>query len=534
MKVVTGEQMAAIDRQAIEELGIPGVVLMESAGRAVAGYCLEQARSGGPVGILCGPGNNGGDGFVVARTLSNHGVPSQVFLLGRRDSLRGDALSNFRLLGHTDVPVQEVTEADLSSLEPRLPGCRLLVDALFGTGLTREVSGYRRAAIELMNRSGIPIVAVDIPSGIDSATGGVLGAAVRATLTVTLGLPKLGLLLDPGASHAGRLVVAEIGFPRALLEHPGLPGELLDSALAAQLLPLRPRDAHKGSCGRALLVAGSSRYPGAAGLACLGCLRSGAGLVTLATPSSVRGLLMSRVLESLTLPLDYAGSSLTPSALEQLREQARLADAIGLGPGLGEDNLEGAREIMQSADKPLVIDADALRLLTELKPISASQVVTPHPGEMARMLGISAAEVQADRPRWAVAAARRFGAVAVLKGATTVVAHPDGRFWLNTSGNPALAQGGTGDVLAGMITALIAQGGSPLAAALCGVHLHGLAADLAARQIGPVGIAASTLAEFVPPAVRVLRDLKMKGVAPGIQENICGEHPHDHPLRLHS
>ncbi|MCA9791812.1 MAG: NAD(P)H-hydrate dehydratase [Candidatus Eremiobacteraeota bacterium] len=462
--------MAEIDRLTISD-GLPGRVLMETAGRAVA---REAAWFGARrILVLCGPGNNGGDGYVAARHLHQHGFEVRLTRFGAEPQGQDDAARNWELLAPLCLPCDDWSSLDLSEVD-------LVIDALFGTGLTRPLQGELAQGVDRLNRSGLPVLSVDIPSGVDSATGQVLGAAVAATRTVTFGLPKFGLLIGAGAALSGQVVVEEIGFSRRRLEGGAW---RIGPDWVSNRLPQRPLDAHKGTCGRALVVAGSERYPGAAGMSALGALRGGAGLVTVAVPQVVKGWLESALLEAMFMP--------------RTAEMPLHADALCLGPGLDESDEASAlcEYVLDSFYGPMVIDADGLRYVAGKS--HERHVLTPHPGEMARLLDCSTAEVQSDRVAAAREAARQTGAVVVLKGGPTLVAFAD-ELYLNSSGGPFLAQGGSGDVLAGLITALLAQGCRTLEAAVMGVYLHGRAGELAATSLGPRGVPASAVAESIP------------------------------------
>lgn len=499
MKVVSAAEMAAIDRRTIDELGLPGSVLMETAGRAVARACLRHWPRASRIRVLSGPGNNGGDGFVAARTLQALGRDVVVALVGARvDALKGDAALHagaFARFGGRIVG----DPADLG------PG-DLVVDALFGTGLRRPLAGDAAAAVAWIEASGMPVVAADIPSGICSDTGRVLGLAVRASRTVTMGLPKIGLLLHPGAAHAGVLEVAEIGFPASDLSRESLPGALLTAASVRPLLPLRPPTSHKGTCGTALLVAGSRQYRGAALLAAEGALRIGVGLAVVAGPPEVRDAVASGLREALTLPLPSPRGYLEPDDLSTLLPPSERVRALCVGPGLGGDSAthEAVRQILAKSRLPVVIDADAVRAFSGRGPLRPDAVLTPHPGEMSALAGVPVEELESDRVGWARRCAQQYGAVVVMKGAPTVIAEPGGRFWINTSGGPVLSQGGTGDVLAGAVAGLLAQGLEPVQAACASVYLHGLAGDLCARELGPRGVLAGEVARALPSALRLV------------------------------
>lgn len=502
--------MRALDRHTIETLGVPGDLLMESAGRAVVEVVLsERAGSAGPVLVVCGAGNNGGDGFVVARHLHLLGVPVRVLLIGERRKLRGDAAANATRLDKLGIAI--------AAGAPRIAGAVVIVDALFGTGLDRAVTGAAAAAIRRVNaaRPASRVVSVDLPSGLDADTGQIHGVAVQADVTVTIGLPKLGLAQEPGRSLAGRVVVARIGIADAA---PGLSmglpgGELWTQVAAARALPARPAAAHKGSFGHALVVAGSRGKTGAAVLAAEGAARIGAGLVTIACPASLNQILEVKCTEMMTAPVpDGAEGGFATAALAPLLALARERDAVALGPGAGReaDVQKLMREFALRCPGPLVIDADGLfpfakAPLGALKARRAATILTPHPGEAARLLGVTAAEINRDR----VGAARRLaaeaGCVVILKGAATVIAGPDGRIAINPTGGPALGSGGTGDVLTGIVVGLVAQRVPAFEAATLGAWLHGFAGDRVTARRGRSGLLASEVAAELPEACEALR-----------------------------
>lgn len=492
-RVVTGAEMAAIDRKTIEELGLPGLLLMETAGRSVAAACERYRTDAARAAIVVGPGNNGGDGYVVARTLANLGWRVELFSLVDGEKLKGDAAKNFELSQAWQLPWRRFDTDCFDS--GYWNGFSVVVDALFGTGLTRPLEGDAAKLVEAVNQARVPLVAVDIPSGVSSETGQVLGTAFRAAQTVTFGLPKYGHFLYPGAELAGELTVAEIGFFGSLLDDEGIRGKLLGPALVGGWLPRRSPTAHKGTCGRALLLVGSTRYPGAAALATLGALRSGAGLTYTAVPAAIRGWLEPGSFEAIFIEREDSA---------HLEEVLSGADAVCVGCGLHQD-LKLAESLLKRASAPVVVDADALSLLDEAEP-EASRVLTPHPGEMGRLLGVSAAEIEADRPAAARESASRFNAVTVLKGNPTLIASPGGQLLINSTGGASLAQGGSGDVLAGVITGMLAQGLSAEKAAAAGVYLHGLAADRLASRRGCWGFGATALAEELPGALSQLLD----------------------------
>ncbi len=481
--LVDAAGMRALDLRTIEARGVPGEVLMESAGRAVVAEVLALLPPGGAVGVACGPGHNGGDGLVIARHLHALGVPVRIWL--SKEPTGGDAAAQLARARACGVPEGEPWEADV------------LVDALFGTGIERAVEGAAAEAIERI-REAPQVVAVDLPSGIDTDTGAVHGVAVRADVTVTMQLPKLGLALEPGRSHAGRVVVARIGIDTSGVSPPAV---LWSSRAAADALPERPPDGHKGRFGHVLVVAGSEGKTGAAALASRAAVRGGAGLVTLACPAGLNDVLEVKCTEAMTAPVaDTPGRALAAEAAEAVLALAEARDVVALGPGVGRDpgTAKLVREVCSRAAKPLVLDADGLNAFEgapeELRSRPAPTVLTPHPGEAARLLG---APVGSDPLAAARCLAERTGCVVLLKGAPTVVVGR-GTPVINATGGPVLASGGTGDVLTGLVAALLAQGLEATRAAALGAWVHGAAGDALARERGPVGLAAEELAEALP------------------------------------
>lgn len=514
MKLVTASEMRELERRAADEAGLPTLVLMEHAGRAVAQvtWKLLRERGGNRVVVVCGKGNNGGDGLCAARHLANAGLSVRVYLLARDQDLEGDAATNLRALRAGGVEVDNVVGAVDTALRAVGVGADVIVDAIFGTGFRGSPMGLAARAIEAINDSRLPVVAVDVPSGLDADTGRVEGPCVRAQVTVTMGLPKVGVLLYPGAAYCGQVVVADLGLPRRLvLEGAPLPREVATAAQVARLLPPRAPETHKGTYGRVLVVAGSSRFPGAPKLAALGALRCGAGLVRLLVPSCIFPAVAASALEFMPAGLPDAEGALDPSALDLVMEYAQDADVVALGPGLttAEGVTRVVRGVLEACDRPLVLDADALNVLrghhSVLRTARAPVVITPHPGELGRLLGISTSEVQRARLEVARSAARLTGAVTLLKGARTVVASPEGRVVVNPTGNPGMASGGMGDVLTGAVAALLGQGLVPFDAAWVAAYLHGLAADLLAEEWGDRGLLAHDVAERIPEAIYRVR-----------------------------
>ncbi|HHV94678.1 MAG TPA: NAD(P)H-hydrate dehydratase [Firmicutes bacterium] len=508
MKLLTAAEMRAVDSRVVREIGIPSLILMENAGRQVAGVAAAflQRTAGRKVSIICGRGNNGGDGLVAARYLHHRGYKVRVFLLTRFEELSGDPLANYRICGQLGIDVQEVDEKYLPKLRVCLSLSDLIIDALLGTGIKGAPKGLVQQVIDMINDVDKPVLSVDLPSGLDADTGAVPGCCVKASVTVTLAAPKVGLLVYPGRNYVGELFVADIGIPPSVLESAGR-GTVLEAPLVKKALPARPPDGHKGTFGRLMILAGSPGMTGAAAMAAEAALRTGVGLVTVGVPQSLNDVLEVKLTEVMTLPLpETADRSLSIEALPVILEKMDGIDAVVIGPGLSRNASTGqlVEALLEQASCPVVLDADGLNLAAERKVLqkrtadSSPLVITPHPGEMGRLMDCSTAEVQADRVAAARRAAETFKCTTVLKGAGTVVAAAGGDFWVNTTGNVGMATGGTGDVLSGIIGALLAAGVEPTAAACGGVYVHGLAGDRAAGRKGTVALIAGDLIEALP------------------------------------
>ncbi len=514
MKILTAAQMQALDRRTITEAGVPGLTLMERAGTHVAELVLEGLGpdSTDTVTILCGKGNNGGDGLVTARLLAKRGPKVQVVLLHDPGVFSGDAKTMWQRWKKTPAARATVVTPTRERLDALLAESRVVVDALLGTGLTSDVTGAYRSAIEAMNGCGRPIVAIDLPSGIHADTGAVMGAAVRAAATVTFGHPKLGLFVGAGIDHAGRVRIGDIGIPAAYSDQGSSPLSLLVESDMERLLPERRASAHKGTFGHAAIVAGSVGKTGAAALAAKAALRIGAGLVSVATPAGINATLEAKLLEVMTAPMpETKAHTLARSGLDRLLAFVSSRTAAAIGPGLSThpETVDLVQAMIPRLDKPTVLDADALnalvgktRLLSDGK---APLVLTPHPGEMARLVEDATPEsINRDRIGTASRLATTCGVVVILKGARTVIAKSDGEAAICPTGNAGMATAGTGDVLTGMVAGLLAQRLSPWDAARAGVYLHGLAGDLAAAEIGQAGMIAGDLLERIPRAVTQL------------------------------
>lgn len=510
MKLVTSAEMRAIDREAIEHHGIPGPVLMENAGRALADFILEvlvEQPDKFRCAIICGKGNNGGDGFVAARHLKQAGVAVAVYFIGPLDKLSADAKLNHGRLseaGLRAVPLAAATDL------PDTLDCDVIVDAIFGTGFSGEPEGLAADLIDYFNEQESQVLSVDLPSGLNADTGRHEGSVVSADFTVTLGLPKYGLYLSPGREAAGVVTVVPIGLPDEAIEKLQLRHEVLMPWVVAETLPERKPDGHKGDFGKLLVVAGSTGYTGAATLTALSALRSGCGLVKLACAKSIQPMLAIKLTEAMAVPLPDVAlkGALALRSLGELRKLTEEHDAVVIGPGLGQhhETRELVRRYAGALDKPVLIDADGLNAfagnaeLLKTRGGHGSLILTPHPGEFARLFGKTVPEDIQERIALAKETAREYNVVLVLKGSPTIVAAPDDRCWLNPTGNSGMATGGSGDVLSGMIGSFLAQGLPALEAALCGVFLHGAAGDIAADELTPRAMIAGDIIECLPKA----------------------------------
>jgi NAD(P)H-hydrate epimerase len=523
VKAVTAEEMRNIDEKTIKKYGIPGPVLMERAGLAVA-IKIRELFDKKKVVVLSGGGNNGGDGIVVARNLYNWGWNVKVLLMVKEDKLGPDCRVQLRIAGKIGVPVEfrtALTDRDLHSA--------VVVDALLGTGMNKPVKSPLSDIIAFLNKSDVRVVSVDIPSGISSDDGQVKGEAVVADYTVTFGLPKIGHLLHPGAEHTGCLFIEDIGFPDRLLSSESLKTQTIEKTDASFLLPARPRYSHKGDYGHVLLIAGSKGKTGAALMAAKACLRSGAGMITIGVPETLVNIFQERVTEEMILPLQDNGNGILSdeASADILDFLNRKADVLAIGPGISSwpGLTKMLMTLLMAATAPIVLDADAINLLsghTEvLSRVKAPVILTPHTGEMARLLGKRPATdkgmpanelnelnktIEADRVNAALSFSRKKGAYLILKGAPTIISEPDGKAFINTTGNPGMATAGSGDVLTGMVSAFLAQGLNPLDASILGVYLHGLAGDIAAEEKGMHSLIATDIIGKIPEAFICLKN----------------------------
>lgn len=508
MKVSTVEEMRNLDKGAMETYKIPDLLLMENAGHAVYSVILNEfgvARK--RFVIFCGIGNNGGDGFVVARNLHSNGAQVKVLLLGDKGKLTGCAEENFDIISTVPIEIEELTSVE-QALIP-VSQCDAIVDAIFGTGIVRDVTGIYREVIGLINDSQKTVFSVDIPSGVNGDTGQVMGCAVRADYTVTFGLPKRGNLLLPGFDLCGKLYVTHISFPPTHYNADVIKVETSDPLA----IPERGEDTHKGSYGKALFIAGSSNYLGAPYFAALSFLKAGGGLAYLASPASITNFLATKGSEIVFAPQKETDTgSLALTAMHDLLEFSERADMVVMGPGLSlhKETQQLVRELAVEIRKPLVIDGDGITAISAdidvVKSRKEATILTPHFGEMSRITKADIGEIQRDRIPVLSRTCKELGAFIILKGAHSLIGYPDERIFINMSGNPGMATAGSGDVLVGTMAGMFGLG-MPLADSIrMGVFIHGMAGDLAMRDIGADGIIAGDIMNYLPEAIRYCRE----------------------------
>jgi len=518
VKIVTTDEMIRLERES-DKRGIPPSTLMENAGLAIAQRVtrLLEGAAGRHILILVGPGNNGGDGLVAARHLHDWGARVEIYLLRPRK----DDDKNFQVVRDRGIPISlSSDDQELSMLDHILSGCDAVIDAIFGTGKLRPLEGVikdtlLRAREEKQSRPGLKVVAVDLPSGVDSDTGAADGSCLPADLTITLGYPKIGSFSFPGRDFIGELAVADIGIPAELGD--GINTELITKNMIRTLLPQRPRNANKGTFGKVLVCAGSLNYIGAAYLACEAAMRVGAGLVTLATPRSLQPVLAVKLTEVTYAPLPEGSPGfIGGTAAQALHDRLADYDVLLMGCGLSQNPEVTAfvaavlLEMPEPLSPAMVLDADALNAIAQTpqwwRMLTKDAILTPHPGEMARLSRSSVEKITQDRLMVAREQAAKWKKTVVLKGAHTILASPDGRAMISGTANPGLASAGTGDVLAGAIAGLLAQGLSYTEASACGVYLHGLAADMVRQEIGDAGMVASDLLPVLPQAIKKVKE----------------------------
>ena len=513
MRLVTASEMKAIDTHAIDNIGIPSTILMENAGLKIL-FAMEKALKGlrgKKFTIVCGKGNNGGDGLVVARHLFNNQVAIRVFLTHPRSELSPDAAKNVTILQNCGYEPIIMGEAeDLNRLRIALEFSDVIIDAVYGTGFSGNIEGYTAEIVKIINEADIPKISVDLPSGLCATTGKCSNPTVLADYTVTLGLPKLGLYLFPGIEAAGEIWVADIGIPQVSYEAVPAVQALLNRTVAASFMPSRSENSHKGTFGHVLLLAGSEQYHGAGILASYGALRSGVGLVTLGVPETLIGKLNSDVLPDVVCrPFPHSGGGFN---LDEgiVREFSGVYRAVAAGPGWGQGKSQqkSIEVLLKTWTGNLVIDADGLNCLPSIAAVAdhaGTLILTPHLGELARLTGRSIADLNSDLPGHARALAAKCGATLVIKSAVTIIAAPDGKLLVCSRPNSALARGGAGDLLTGLIGGLSASGLPAFQAAAVAVYLHAEAGDIARRELGADALTISETASFLPRAFRRLR-----------------------------
>jgi NAD(P)H-hydrate epimerase len=513
MKVATAEQMQELDRKAIEIYRIPGIVLMENAGKGateVLSHAFPDIDKK-KIAIIAGKGNNGGDGLVMARYLLNQGISVRVYLLTDPKGLRGEAETNFNIFHRMKGEVISVPSSkDYIKVKRDLEKFDILVDGIFGTGLDAEVRGYYREVIDHLNTLQRPMVAIDIPSGLDANTGKPLGTAIRASITITFGLPKIGLLIPPGIDYVGEVKVIDIGIPKRLVEEEEIPTYLLEKEEIQRWLSIpRHPNTHKGDYGHLLVIAGSVGKTGAAAMTCQAALRMGAGLVTLAIPKSLNAIMEMKLTEVMTEPLpETPKQTLSLRALSAIIRLSENKKAVIIGPGLGtfKETQSLVLKLIKTLDLPIILDADGLTALATqpkiLPTANGSLILTPHPGEMARLIRSTVKEALEDR----IGLSRNFSQSQqvhlILKGHPTLIASPKGEVFINPTGNPGMASGGTGDVLTGMIGGLICQGFEILPSLQVSVFLHGMAGDEGVQEVGEKSLIATDVIEKIPALLK--------------------------------
>jgi NAD(P)H-hydrate epimerase len=510
--LVTASEMQKMDKETIEKFGLPGIVLMENAGRCAIDFFIIQFANipNKRIGILAGSGNNGGDGFVMARYLLSAGEDVIVFLFTKNEKLSGDARFNYERLLIMNASIIEIPDtSSLNSQKDILNTRNIWIDALLGTGLRSEVRGRYKKMITDLNASKAPVFAVDIPSGLHADTGNIWGTSVKADATITFGHQKIGQAMPKGEQHCGKLAIADIGIPKHITESIAPKQYLLETSSLDWNFYHRPSSAHKGTTGHVLVIGGSIGKTGACAMTSLSAMRIGCGLVTLGIAETLNSILETQQMEIMTLPLtEEKPGILGTKSFDEIMHASKGKKCIAIGPGMGTalKTEELVHQLIKEINIPMVIDADALNVLagsTEcLHKAKTTHILTPHPGEMARLTGLSTQDIQSDRVTFARYFAQSYNVILVLKGEKTIIAHPDGRIAINSTGNPGMASGGMGDVLTGAIAGIIAQNVVPENAVETAVYIHGMASDILQSKIGKIGFMASNVIETLPIALK--------------------------------
>jgi NAD(P)H-hydrate epimerase len=514
MKAVTSNIMQKIDRETINSCGIPGIVLMENAGRGAVDTIFRYFQNIESISVIAGKGNNGGDGFVIARHMVNRGVRASVYLLSEIEKIRGDAQINLDIIKKMGIPVISILNIDeLLKEKENINKSSIVIDAIFGTGLSYEVKGFYREVIDFINSLNKTVVSVDIPSGLDANTGYPLGISMHADLTVTFGLPKIGQLIYPGAELVGKLEIVDISIPKYIIEKEYIDTNLITYEDIKKKIKKRAPNIHKGNCGHTIVIAGSTGKTGAAVMASESAMRVGAGLVTLCIPKSSYNIVESKLTEVMTEPLpDNNDGTFNYSSIDRIIDLTNDKDIVIIGPGLSVngDTKRIVGEVIKSIDLPIVIDADGINIIAENPDILLKKkneiVLTPHPGEMARLIKKDTRAVQRDRIGIAKEFGKKYGVYLVLKGARTIIADPQSNVYINPTGNPGMASGGMGDVLTGMIGGFISQGYNILDSSILGVFIHGMSGDRVAEEKGELGLVATDVINNIPLTIKELMD----------------------------
>ena len=506
MKVANAEKIRRADKITIEGYGIPGVVLMENASQGVARVCLKELEGikEPSVLVIAGKGNNGGDGYAAARLLKNNGVKCGIVVLGDLKDIKGDAKINLDVAHKIGIPITN----DISDIDEKIKNADIVLDAIFGTGFAGQAREPHATIIEKINKLAKKVVSVDIPSGVNADNGHTDGSCVMADVTVTFALPKLGNLLYPGAENTGRLEVIDISIPEQVIDTLRIDTNYLTEEEAKALLPKRTPRSNKGTYGKLLILAGSEKMPGAAFLAGKSAYRTGVGLVYSGVPYHRRKVFQQLLPEAICIPLDDYEGTVYDESYDGIADIIDDMTAIAVGPGLGNGKYvkDFVERVLRNAKVPVIIDADGLNAISKnpdvLRKTSRTPVITPHPGEMSRLTGLTVKEILADPLECARKFAINYNAITVLKDARTIIAHPDGRVYINLTGNNAMAKGGSGDVLTGIISALVAEGMDSYSAACLGCYIHGKAGDMAAEDIGHYGVLARDLCEYTAKVLK--------------------------------
>lgn len=512
MKIVTSREMREIDRKTIEEFNIDGRILMERAGISVVMALEEEIGSLKNLSFLifCGSGNNGGDGFVVARSLHEYTDKVRVILLGKSEKMSEETFSNYLALKKMGVEVLNVVSTeDFEIVKRSLETSDIVIDAMLGIGLSGALRGNILQIVELINKSGNYVVSVDVPTGVDSDNGRVYNTAIKANVTVTFGLPKLGLFIYPARNYVGKLKIASIGIPLNLRKSNTIKRELITKDVVKNLIPPRPSWGHKGTFGKVLIVSGSKKYTGAPILVSLGALRSGCGLVYTAVPEPFNTIVTTKLPEVVCQPIKTERGFFDKNSISQVLEVENKVDAVVVGPGLSVENetVDFIEELLSRINRPVLLDADALNIISKTSKDSlrklSNAIITPHLGEFSRIVGKSITEISENLIETAEDFAKEYKITLLLKGATTVITNGEKTF-LNVTGNTGLAKGGSGDVLSGIIGSFMAQGLSPLEAAICGVYLHGLSAEIYSKENSERSMIAEEIADTFPKILKMM------------------------------